>query len=699
MANYETWMAALNADDDEPEQQLKKKLTAMRERRVSVPRPASAQPTPSPRSAASKRRASPPGTGAKGGAGASARRVTPRRRGSPGPAAKLGQPRPPPDSARRRRLKAAPKYNSARARANWSKLRTLWRDHGHEMAVWGRSYRHCFVEGAKFEWTTRELGTEVDWAHEEEVTHEQVDELLARRATLVDRLARITELRVQQERLEAEAKEAEAAAQKKAAERLSLSGNRGSTAMTPRKPKPKARASSRFLSPPKSPDEVLVGRPGDGGGGGGGGGGTSSSHLSMIHKRAMQRERTIVDQRGLERRIASVDQALRCGIKGESRLHSVTQVTKPPDRPSESELHRATQSARSGTPSRRGGDSSLKLSTTTERLQRQRERTNRQAMARMSGTDVVVQPPVESRAKMSVNRILQPEDNIAAKADGQACVRFTATIQYPNYKNITQANGTLCKHKLTIIEHSATRPWCCLAPLPNTYTIDLRKVDQLFYGVWPPHAEVDWRTGLKLPLPSRPAYLIQSDFAQSLRGQEQDPPPKDGLGTYGRRATTGWNPQGTVKRFARVADWDRGPTEAVNAKNYFTPRITKRLASAKKRHNERRAQSHKWIRLETAERERQNAVAQAATDEGTKIFLKHKDLHQKRSEKIGSSNSGGDGDQRAGLAGDRLSLKVNEQYREAKRRGESERAAQVRRVKAQQNQTSSASKSMAALMK
>ena len=39
----------------------------------------------------------------------------------------------------------APAYDKARAQANWKKLRTLWSVHGENMAVWGRSYKNCFV--------------------------------------------------------------------------------------------------------------------------------------------------------------------------------------------------------------------------------------------------------------------------------------------------------------------------------------------------------------------------------------------------------------------------------------------------------------------------------------------------------------------------------------------------------------------------
>lgn len=164
-------------------------------------------------------------------------------------------------------------------------------------------------------------------------------------------------------------------------------------------------------------------------------------------------------------------------------------------------------------------------------------------------------------------------------------------------------------------------------------------------------------------------------------------------------------PEGSVKRFARVADWDRGPTEAVNAKNYFTPRLTKRLASAKKRHNHRRASSHKWIRLETTERERQNAVAEAAVEEGVEIVEKYRGIRlqrdeQKRSEHLevpartGVNTSTGPNTG----AGERLGVQAHRARGERKGMSESGISAKNRRIQAQHNQVSSARKHTVELM-
>ncbi len=642
MANYDTWMAALSDDDDEAKMQ--KQLNKLRARNIAISR-SPERPGKNSRKVVRRYSLAPgmqqrtvdPGVAARHTVdGALNSRATGRRHSlAPG----LHRPRPPARASSKRRVQ----HNQVRAQANWSKLRALWRKRSHELAVWGRNYKGCFVKGAKFEWTSWEVGKQVEWAREEEITHEHIDDLLARRGALLDSLRRVQQ----------------PGSQKKRVGTRDAQGN------------------------PRTLDRGL----------------TISSHLSMTFKTTMQREQALDNAAELERRIATVDQALRTATKRENRLHTVTQRAKPPRRPTASELQRATQSARTGSAV---GDTPTD-STVLERLERQKERANRSTMQLIQGSSRAQDVPpqssaVESTAQMIIDSIVEPPTGTKGIAP---CVCFTATIEYPQYNNVVQANGTVCRHELTITEHSATRPVCCLAQLPNTYTVDLRQADQLFYGVWPPHAVVDWRTGLKVPLPSRPAYLIHQDFAQSLRGQDRDPNRNSFIGTYGcRSAPNGGMLEGTIKRFARVADWGLGPTEAVGSKNFFTPRIKKRLACAKKRHNDRLAQSQKWIGLQNAELERQNAIAQAATDEGTRIFLKFhaNQSHTRQANQAFEEREDEERQRRATSLGENWGVAVREQHTAAKRRSSSGKAAQVRRVIAQQNVTDSANKTTAARM-
>ena len=646
MANYDAWLAALSNDDDEEKAQ--KQLNELRARNISPLNRSPEGPDKDSRKVVRRYSLAP---------AMHQQPVEPRhtvngplnsrrsvRRHSLAP--NLRRPQPPGRASFKRRVQ----HNQVRAQANWSKLRSLWRKRGHELAVWGRNYKGCFVEGAKFEWTSREVGKEVEWLQVEESTHEHIENLLARRDALLDSLRLAQEPSRQKERVEI-----------------------GDAQGTPR--------------------TLDRGR-------------TIPSHLSMTFKRTVQTEQALVNPAELERRIASVDQTLRTAIKRESRLQAVTQRTEPPRRPTVVDLQRATQSARTASAV---GDAPTD-GTVLEQSDRQKERATRSTIMHLMQGSSRVQDistkssAVESTAQMTIDSIVKCTYGHKSPMGTKGvppCVCFTATIEYPRYNNVVQARGTVCRHELKITEHSATRPWCCLAQLPNTYTVDLRQADQLFYGAWPPHAEVDWRTGLTLPLPSRPPYLIQRYRAQSMSGQEIDSGCKGFIGTYGcRSAANDEMPEGTIKRFARVMDWDLGPTETVGAKKYFTPRIKKRLACAKKRHNDRLAQTHKWIGVQSAELERQNAIAQAATDEGTKMFLKfHAKLrHTRRTNQELEEREHEERQQRMAHSGENWGVAVREHHTAAKRRSSSGKAAQVRRVMAQQNVTESANKTTAARM-
>lgn len=637
MANYDTWMAALSNDDDEGK--VQKKLHEMRARHIKI-----SEAAKTPRKRFERRMSINVAASSHAVGGAKPRSA--QRRHSLAPT-RMGLNRRQPSFL----TKVRPKHNVGRARANWSKLRRLWRHRGHELAVWGRNFAGCFVKGAKFEWTTQEVGKQLEWAREEYMSHKQIEELLARRENLLDRLRRVSAEQ----------------AQKHPTQEAStpMKDKTGGVNITERGKLGAGLSSARH---PKTP-----------------------SHYSTTIQTAIRREQALDDPADLERRIATVDQALQSSIKRESKLHSITQTSRTPRRPTAMELLRATESARTGTA----------IEAAREELECYKDRKYRHTMEQMqvsSGDEIKPQPPVESIAQMTIDCILEPSDDPATGAP--PCVSFTATINYPHYNNIVKARGIVRKHTLTITEYSATQPWRCLAQLPNIYTINLCQATQLFYGAWPPPAEIDWRTGLKLSMPSRPAYLIQRELRQAVQGQEQDRPRSSCIGSYGRSNTNGGLPEGTLKYFARVADWGRGPTEAVNAKKFFTPRIAKRLASAKKCHNERRAQFQKWIRLETAERERQNAVAQAATDEGTRIFLKfHANQSQARQTlREMEQREEEERERRVGHQRETWGVAVHNHHRAAKRRGESGKAAQVRRVKAQQNVLNSANKSTAALM-
>ena len=269
--NYDAWMAALDGGHVSEAAEKKQKLQSLRQRKFDSEREdrAAAQAARSPgspelRRSMAKRRASvAPGAMLPGGGALSlSPRPSARRRASIAPGSKMA-PSPParltgtPRGPRRQRQlnvqlfgkSARPAYDRERAQANWTKLRTLWQVHGENMAVWGRSYRNCFIEGAKFEWTTREVGKGVEWALEEEQQHAQVDALLNRRAGMLDRLSKIAAHKVSQERARIAKEKAEAAAAAKKAARIHGGGTpRGEPPKSPARDRSKSRLESSSFS-------------------------------------------------------------------------------------------------------------------------------------------------------------------------------------------------------------------------------------------------------------------------------------------------------------------------------------------------------------------------------------------------------------------------------------------------------------------
>lgn len=203
---------------------------------------------------------------------------------------------------------------------------------------------------------------------------------------------------------------------------------------------------------------------------------------SLLHKHHLKAESKTQDVAKIERRIATVDEMIRNEMISEARLHSVTQLTKQVNRPSEQELGRSVEEAQSGS-------GNHQLGNVAEWLDREKERAKRQQMESMPrpGLTVVTTPPVQSMAQMTILEVMPRDpikDLVTARLIGvkPACVRFKARVEYPLSSNVCQAECTLREYTLTMTEHTATHPGYCVAPLPNTYTIDLRKVDQLFYG-------------------------------------------------------------------------------------------------------------------------------------------------------------------------------------------------------------------------
>ena len=661
---------------------------------------------------------------------------------------------------------AGPRPGRQRARSNWARARAAWRKHGHEFDAHGRRYDGCFVAGAKFEWTTREVGLGVDWVATEQTQQAQLDNLLEQRSSLVDSLAHVNEQRERagaSERAAAEKKKSADAQQSVARTLLGLAGGR-----TPEPPtsstKRTASAFARTLSPrrkdtpEKRASSAAEARPADsqkqlaqkhlkdqadrslarniaastaGAAAAAEARSTIAAQVAWAeqatqvsprraaaHARKLQRElataeaeeeaaastaeevkegveglaaeggrcaarrtRRMRDPTKLARRIQSVDLMVRGCVEQEERLHAITERPRL-RRPSQRELTTTVLAAGKLT------TSSRKLSTATEREERQVRRM--ETDLRKMTEEVQVPPPVESKARMVIREV-QPLAAGKRPAAADITLTFTGAVEYPHYGNVTQIRGALARHVLTITEHSASRPWACVAALPNTYTIDLRRVDQLFYGGWPLPAQLDWETGVEIGAPNRPSYLVQSAFAAANSGLATEPPVDIFQGEFGRTSKTAGVPVGTVQRFARVPDWDRKATESVAAKRFFTPRIMRRMTSARQRHNESRAAASSWIRRNVKERERQARVAEAAVAEGAEIFQHFRRRNQQRT-RANEEQKGLAGERTGGAEEERWGPKAQELMKRTSSRGESAAARDVASFRASQQKTSASSR-------
>ena len=183
---------------------------------------------------------------------------------------------------------------------------------------------------------------------------------------------------------------------------------------------------------------------------------------------------------------------------------------------------------------------------------------------------------------------------------------------------------------------------------------------------------------------------MQSAFAAANSGLATEPPVDIFQGEFGRTSKTAGVPVGTVQRFARVPDWDRKATESVAAKRFFTPRILRRMTSARQRHNESRAATSSWIRRNVKERERQARVAEAAVEEGAEIFQHFRRRNQQRTRANGEQKSERTGG--GGTEEERWGPKAQELMKRTSSRGESAAARDVASFRASQQKTSASSR-------